>query len=117
LDFSKHKRVRRDFDEAAQHQYALDESGGPWPEHVPQDVVLDLSEQYAEQYAQLDDGAFTAEGARVGALLAGPGGAGLCDADRGGPTAEALDTLARAIALGSIVTGGIKVWGIHATWN
>jgi hypothetical protein len=114
--FGRHMaaRIPREFD---QREYDVEHHGGPWPEHVPQDWVLDASELYAEEYAALSESEFNAEGARLALMLSGPGGAGLCDADRGGPSGEALETLARAIGLGAVAPGGIKLWGIHVEWT
>lgn len=117
--FAEHQRnrVTREFDETAQKEYDLEEWGQEWPSHIPPDWVMDKSEEYAEEYAKLTDSEFSREGSRVGLLLAGPDGAPLCDQARGGSSPEALDAMARAIALGSIAPGGIKIWGIHATYT
>ena len=97
-------------------QYRCEDRGGPWPDWVPMDAVLDLAEAYAEQYRALPDAAFTAMGLEVAETLCGPAGATLCDADRGGCSPDAVDALARAMALGSLCQEAFTLWGVVVRW-
>jgi hypothetical protein len=96
-----------------------------WPAHIDQKYVLSLAERYAPEYGALSDADFNAEGVRLGGLLSGEHSAYLADeirCDSLNKRERALfdscvDTLARAIALGSCMPEGIKLFGVHVRYT
>lgn len=115
-------RKRRVFDDQAQLETQDQDHGGPWPHWVPLGDVLEPVEAFAAEYAGLPDSAFTAEGRRLGDIMAHTAGAFLVDEVRHEQLRgkqlqewrETLEALSRSLALGSLVPGGAMLWGIWA---